>query len=110
MVKAEVTDRGLEVVLTGKDAWLYALRPRWEMLVPLEHVRQATVGRSVGLGVKRHRGGRGGHGGSMMAAQRTGPTAVIDLDGDPFVRMTLSVPDPEDTVAAINSALRLPRP
>ena len=109
MVNAEVTDRGLKVVLTGMDAWLYALRPRWEVVVPLDHVRQAEVGRPVGRAVKRHRGGRGGHGGNMMAARPTGPTAVIDLDGDPWLRMTLSVPDPEETVAAINGALRLRR-
>jgi hypothetical protein len=107
MIDAQVTSQGLKVVLTGKDAWLFATRPRWEIVVPLEHVRQAEVGSPVGLAVKRHSGGNGGHGTNMTAARRTGPTAVIDLDGDPYVRMTLSVPDPEDTVAAIKAALRL---
>jgi hypothetical protein len=103
VIDAQVTDRGLEVVLTGKDAWLFAMRPRWDVVVPLGHVRQAKVGGPVGLAVKRHSGARGG---TMTAARRTGPTAVIDLDGDPYVRMTLSVPDPEDTVASIKGALR----
>jgi hypothetical protein len=104
MIDAQVTSRGLEVTLTGRDAWLLALRPRWAVIVPLEHVRQAAVGKPVGLAVKRHRAGQGS---TMMAARRTGPTAVIDLDGDPYLRMTLSVPDPADTVAAIKGALRL---
>jgi hypothetical protein len=104
VIDAQVTSQGLKVVLTGRDAWLFALRPRWEIVVPLEHVRKAKVGKPVGLAVKRHSGAKGG---TMMAARRTGPTAVIDLDGDPYLRMTLSVPDPADTVAAITGALRL---
>jgi hypothetical protein len=72
VIEVQVSSQSLKVVLTGKDAWLYATRPLWEIEVPLEHVRQ-----------------------------------VIDLDGDPFGRMTLSVPDPEDTVEAITGALRL---
>ena len=104
MIDVQVTSQGLEVVVTGSDAWLLALRPRWSVVVPLEHVRQASVGKPVGLAVKRHHNSKGG---TMMAAQRTGPVAVIDLDGDPYLRMTLSVPDPEDTVATIKGALRL---
>lgn len=104
MIDTQVTSQGLEVVLTGGDAWLFALRPRWAVVVPLEHVRKAQVGKPVGLAVKRHSGAKGG---TMTAARRTGPTAVIDLDGDPYIRMTLSVPDPDATVAAITSALRL---
>jgi hypothetical protein len=104
VIDAQVTSQGLEVVLTGGDAWLFALRPRWAVVVPLEHVRKAQVGKPVGLAVKRHSGAKGG---TMTAARRTGPTAVIDLDGDPYIRMTLSVPDPDATVAAITSALRL---
>ena len=43
VIDAQVTSQGLDVVVTGSDAWLLALRPRWQVVVPLEHVRQAKV-------------------------------------------------------------------
>jgi hypothetical protein len=103
MIDAQVTDQGLEVVVTGGDAWLLALRGRWEIVVPLEHVVRANVGKPLGSAVRRHQSGKGT---IMVCAHRRAPNVVIDLDGDPYIRMTLSVPDPGDTAAAIKGALR----
>jgi hypothetical protein len=103
VVGVEVSGQGLKVTVTGQDAWLLAMRSSWETFVPLEHVKRAGVGKPVGLAVRRHSASKGS---TMTCAQRTGPTVVIDLDGDPYIRMTLSVADPEDTVAAIKGALR----
>jgi hypothetical protein len=104
MIDVDVAGQDLKVVLTGSDALLYATKRRWEVAVPLKHVQRARVGRPAGWFVRRHAGGPG-H--AMICAHRTGATVVIDLDGDPYISMTLWVPDPEDTVATIKGALRL---
>jgi hypothetical protein len=103
VVDVEVSSQGVKVTVTGSDAWLLAMRSSWETFVPLEHVKRASVGKPVGLAVRRHSASKGS---TMMCAKRTGSTAVIDLDGDPYIRMTLSVADADDTVAAIKGALR----
>jgi len=105
MIDAQVTNHGLEVVLTDGDAWLFATQHRWEIVVPLEHVIRAKVAPPVGFAVRKHVHDEPG--GVMVCARQRAPTVVIDLDGDPFRRMTLSVPDPENTVATIKGALRL---
>jgi hypothetical protein len=104
VIDVQVTDGELEVVVTGKDAVLLCEKSRWEVTVGLEHVLGARVGRPVGLFVRRHSSNVGG---LLTVAQRRGPTLAIDLDGDPYVAMILSVGDPQDAVATIKGALRL---
>lgn len=103
MIDARVTAAGLEVAITGSDAWLLCMRRHWEVVVPLEHVVRVSVGKPAGLAVRRHSSSKGS---TMMCARRRAPNLVVDLDGDPYIRMTLSVPDPQDTAATIKAALR----
>lgn len=46
-------------------------------------------------------------GGLLTVARRRGPTLAIDLDGDPYIAMILSVDDLQDAVATVKGALRL---
>jgi hypothetical protein len=104
LIDVQVTSGSLEVVVTGQDAVLLCEKSRWEVTVPLEHVLGARIGRPVGLFVRRHSNNVGG---LLTVAQRRGPTLKIDLDGEPYVAMILSVDDPQDAVATIKGALRL---
>jgi hypothetical protein len=104
VIDVQVTSHALEVVVTGQDAVLLSKKNRWEVTVPLEHVVRARIGKPAGLFVRRHSNNVGG---VLTVAQRRGPTLAIDMDGDPYVAMILSVDDPDDAVAAIKGALRL---
>ena len=44
----------LEITLSGGDAWLFTLRPRWSVSVPLGGVLQASAGAAIGRGTRRH--------------------------------------------------------
>jgi hypothetical protein len=105
VIDAQVRGQNLEVVITEGDAWQLTMRREpWRLTVPLEHVRRAAVGKPLGLGLHKHVLDKGR---ILVCARRGAPTVEIDVDQDEFQRLTLSVPDPEATVAEIKGSLRL---
>jgi hypothetical protein len=106
MIDVQVSGSTLEVVVTEGDALLLtSSRDPWQLSVPLEHVSRAEMGKPLGFTSKKHV--LDAHGGLLVCARHGEPTIEIYLDGrDEFRFMTLSVPDPQDTVATIKGALR----
>lgn len=108
MIEAKVTGSGLQVEVTGGDSLPFMLRPRLSVVVPLEQVRGAEVGPAVTTG-RRHvnvvASERRHDKGFFVCARFRAPTVRIDLEGGPYRRMILSVPDPESTASQIQSAI-----
>ena len=99
----------LEITLTGGDAWLFILRRRWSLTVPLSSVLQATTGAAIGRGTRRHvnerRSDRLRLKGRLVCARVGTQTLRIELDDGPYRRMVLSVPDPVSTAQMIQDAI-----
>ncbi len=106
MIDVQVNGGFLEVAVTDGDAWLLtSSRDPWTLRVPIDHVSRAMAGRPRGLASKKHVLDR--RGGLLVCARHGEPVIDIYLDGrDEFRFLTLSVPDPPDTVATIMGALR----
>jgi hypothetical protein len=106
MIDVQVSGANLEVSITDGDAFLLTRRKEpWKLSVPVDHISRAMVGRPRGFASKKHIFDT--HGGLLVCARRGDPIIKIYLDGrDQFRFLNLSVPDPEDTVATITSALR----
>ena len=106
MIDVQVSGGNLEVSITDGDALLLtSSKEPWTLSVPVDHISRATAGRPRGFASKKHIFDT--RGGLLVCARRGDPTIDIYLDGrDQFRFLTLSVPDPEDTVATIKGALR----
>jgi hypothetical protein len=106
MIEVDVSGGSLEVSITDEDALLLtSSKEPWTMTVPVDHISRATAGKPLGFASKKHVFDI--HGGLLVCARRGDPTVEIYLDGrDQFRFLTLSVADPQDTVATINGALR----
>jgi hypothetical protein len=109
LIDAQVMGENLEITLSGGDAWLFALRTRWSLSVPLSSVLQATTGDAIGRATRRHvnerRNDRLRLKGRLVCARVGAPTLRIELDEGPYRRMVLSVPDPASTAQMIQDAI-----
>ena len=109
MIAAQVVGGNLEITLSGGDAWLFTLRRRWSLSVPLSSVLQATTGAAIGRGTRRHvnerRSDRLRLKGRLVCARVGTQTLRIELDDGPYRRMVLSVPDPVSTAQMIQDAV-----
>jgi hypothetical protein len=109
MIDAQVVGEDLQVTVTGGDAWLLALRPRWTVSVPAATVHQATAGPRMSLFTRRHAVARArehwSSPGRLICARFRAPTLRIDLNAGPFRQMVLSVPGPEAAAQAIRQAI-----
>jgi hypothetical protein len=106
VIDVRLTGGFLDVAVTDGDAWLLtSSRDPWTLRVPVGHVSRAVPGPPRGFASKKHVLDR--RGGLLVCARRGEPVISIYLDGrDEFRFLTLSVPDPPGTAAAITAALR----
>jgi hypothetical protein len=109
LIDAQVVGDNLEITLSGGDAWLFTLRPRWSVSVPLGGVLQASAGAAIGRGTRRHvnerRNERLKVNGRLICAHAGATTLRIELCEGPYRRMVLSVPDPAGTARVIQDAI-----
>ena len=109
LIDVRVTGDGLEITLSGGDAWVFALRPQWSVSVPIGSVRQASAGAAIGWGTRRRvnerRNERLHVNGRLICARARARTLRLDLDDGPYRWMVLSVPDPDGTAKLIEDAI-----
>jgi hypothetical protein len=109
LIDAQVVGENLEITLSGSDAWLFTLKPRWSVSVPLGDVLQASAGTAIGRGTRRHvnerRSERLKVNGRLICAHARAATLRIELGDGPYRRMVLSVPDPDGTAKVIRDAI-----
>jgi len=109
LIDAQVMGENLEITLSGGEAWLFTLRPRWSLSVPLSSVLQATTGAAIGRATRRHvnerRNERLHQKGRLVCTRVGAPTLRIELGDGPYRRLVLSVPDPASTAQMIQDVI-----
>jgi hypothetical protein len=109
LIGAQVAGGNLETTLSGGNAWLFTLRRRWSLSVPLSSVLQASTGARIGRATRRHvnqrRNDRLRQYGRLVCARVGAPTLRIELGDGPYRQMVLSVPDPASTAQMIQDAI-----
>ena len=109
MIGAQVVGENLEITLSGGDAWLFTLRLRWSLSVPLSSVLQARTGAGIGRATRRHvnerRDERLRLNGRLVCVRVGVPALRIELGDGPYRQMVLSVEDPAGTAQMIQDAI-----
>jgi hypothetical protein len=107
VIEVRVAGDNLEIVLTGRDSWQTATRPRWTLNIPLDTVVSATAGPPRELGLRNHTNVKAdsSDSGDLICARLGVPTLEIEASAPPYGRILLSVPDPEATAGEIQAAL-----
>lgn len=108
MIDARVSGENLEIEVTGSDCWPFMMRRQWSVQIPLANVTSARPDAPREIGQQRHinqvANERLRYTGTFIWARFRKPTVRIDLDGGPYRRIIVSVPDPERTAAEIQAA------
>jgi|HubBroStandDraft_3_1064219.scaffolds.fasta_scaffold252934_2 hypothetical protein len=113
MIDARISGDNLEVEATGADWWLHFMRStklasRLSVQLPLEHItaaRTAKPRQRSGLRyLNRPAGGNHNRHGTFIWCKPDVPLLELDMDGQPYQHVLLSVPDPQRLAAEIRSA------
>jgi hypothetical protein len=111
MIDARIDGDSVEVQATGRDWWPNVgrgtpLATRLRVRLPLEHITAARA-----AGPRKHpmylngpAGGKRDGAGIFIWCRRGLPVIELDMDGQPYQRVTLSVPDPERLAEQIRNA------
>jgi hypothetical protein len=110
MIDARIDGDSLEVQATGRDWWLnykkgMPLATRLRVRLPLEHITAARAvhPRKRPMYLNGPADGEG-DGGILIWCRRRVPVLEIDMDGKPYQRVALTVPDPERLAEQIRNA------
>jgi hypothetical protein len=113
MIDARINGDSLEVEATGMDYWPFMLHntrlaTRLDVRLPLEHITAARSAPPPDHFVARHLnergGGRGNRRGSLVWCRPGVPLLVLQMDGQPYGHVMLSVPDPDRLAEQIRTA------
>jgi hypothetical protein len=111
VIDARIDGDSLEVQATGRDWWPnYArgmrLATRLRVRLPLEHITAARAvrPRKRPMYLNAPAGGKHDSDGIFIWCRRGVPVLELDMDGQPYERVALSVPDPEELAEQIRSA------
>lgn len=113
MIDARIDGDSLEVEATGADWWLHFMRstklaPRLSVRLPLEHITAARTAKPRDRSGMRYlnvpAGGRRNRHGTFIWCRPGVPLLELDMDGQPYSHVLLSVPDPHRLAAEIRSA------
>lgn len=111
MIDARIDGDSLEVEATGIDFWPHVLNntrlaTRLSVRLPLQHItaarsaepRKRLMHMNVPAGGKRDRHG------TLAWCRHGAPVLELEMDGQPYKWVTLSVPDPERLAQRIRDA------
>lgn len=112
MIDARIDGDSLEVEATGIDCWPYfmqaRLASRLQVRLPLAHITAARTTRPRKFWMTRHlnvpAGGNRKRHGTFVWCRPSVPLLELDMDGQPYRHVVLSVPDPEQMAAEVRSA------
>jgi hypothetical protein len=111
MIDARIDGDSVEVQATGRDWWPnfnrgMPLTTRLRVRLPLEHITAArTVGpRKRPMHLNGPADGKSGGNGILIWCRRGVPVLELDMDGHPYQRVALSVPEPERLAEQIRTA------
>jgi hypothetical protein len=109
MIDARIDGDSLEVQATGRDWWPnynkgMRLTTRLRVRLPLEHITaaRAVKPRKRPMYLNGPADGKGE--GIFIWCRRRVPVLEIDMDGQPYQRVALTVPDPERLAEQIRTA------
>jgi hypothetical protein len=111
MIDARIEGDSLEVQATGRDWWPnynkgMPLSTRLRVRLPLEHITAARTAkpRKRPMYLNGPAGRNGDGEGIFIWCRRGVPVLELDMDGQPYQRVALSVPDPERLAEQIRAA------
>jgi hypothetical protein len=114
MIDARIDGDSLAVVATGLDWWPYytkqtRLAPRLSVRLPLEHITAARAARprKHPMHMNVPAGGKRNGSGTLVWCKRAVPVLELDMDGQPYKHVVLSLPDPERLAEQIRQAARV---
>jgi hypothetical protein len=118
MIGAKIDEDSLEVQVTGGDWWPHCLNSSaltsWLIVrLPLDHITAARV-HPPRKGIRHpnqpahvQRDGTF-RGDGLVWCRRGAPVLWLDMDGQPYTHVVLSVPDPERLAEEVRIAARAP--
>jgi hypothetical protein len=111
MIDARIDGDSVEVQATGRDWWPnynkgMPLATRLRVRLPLEHITaaRAVQPRKRPMYLNGPADGKGDGNGIFIWCRRGVPVLELDMDGQPYQRVALSVPDPERLAEQIRAA------
>lgn len=109
MIDANIDGDSVKVEVTGLDSWPY-LRPRVTARLPLAHITAARTGQPRKLWMTRHlnRPTSARRHGTFVWCRHDVPLLELNMDGQPYRHVVLSVPDPEQFAEEIRMAAGVP--